>query len=117
MTDQPTSAAAWAPQACTLPTAQRPLRLAEFDTLFTQAVQGVDRPGPLHLRLHLAGDDDLEATVRDLAARESQCCSFFAFTITADTPARVQLDIGVPEAQTAVLDALADRAASLARSW
>jgi hypothetical protein len=28
----------WAPDACTLPTAERPLRVAEFDDLFTFVV-------------------------------------------------------------------------------
>ena len=29
----------WAPDACTLPTAERPLRVAEFDDLFTFVVR------------------------------------------------------------------------------
>jgi len=50
--------------------------------------------------------------VRDLAGRESQCCSFFTFTITADRPGHVVLDIEVPAAHVDVLDALTRRAAA-----
>lgn len=103
------------PDACTLPTAARPLRLAEFDALFASALRGQERLDPRHLRMTLAGEQGLEATVRDLAARETACCSFFDFTITATsdpagTGERVTVDIAVPAAQTAVLDALAERA-------
>ena len=38
----------WAPEACSLPTAERPLRVAEFDELFT-AVLRFDRPQPSSL--------------------------------------------------------------------
>ncbi|MBB6551859.1 hypothetical protein [Nonomuraea rubra] len=34
------------PSACTLPTVEQPLRVAEFDALFAGAVQGVAPPGP-----------------------------------------------------------------------
>ncbi|MDG4801140.1 MerR family transcriptional regulator [Micromonospora sp. WMMD980] len=44
----------WAPQACTLPTAERPLRPAEFDRLFHDAVHATDRVSARHLRLRLA---------------------------------------------------------------
>jgi hypothetical protein len=72
----------WVPEACTLPTAQRPLRLAEFDALFATAVKRVERVGVLRLRLTLTGPVELEDIVRDLTERESRCCSFFAFTVT-----------------------------------
>ncbi|MEV4838269.1 hypothetical protein AB0K05_27425 [Nonomuraea sp. NPDC049486] len=35
---------AWVPSACTLPTAEQPLRVAEFDALFADAVRAVARP-------------------------------------------------------------------------
>jgi len=92
------------PDACTLPTSERPLRLAEFDNLFTTVV-GRDRVAPNHLRLALtAAEDD----VRDLAARETECCSFFHFTVTAE-PGAVVLDIEVPRVRVAVLDAIESR--------
>src|SRR5690348_16526591 len=63
--------------ACTLPTAERPLRLAEFQTLFATALRGQERLSPTHLRWRI--DPAAESTARDLTARESECCSFFAF--------------------------------------
>ena len=62
-----------APDACTLPTAEQPLRLAEFDALFTTAVRGTTALSPTRTRLRLAGPPGLEAAVRDLTAREVQC--------------------------------------------
>jgi hypothetical protein len=93
---------AWVPDACTLPTAQRPLRLAEFDDLFATSVTSSDRLAPGHLRLTLGGDDH--------ADRENDCCSFFTFTITSPRPGSVVFDIEVPAAHIDVLDALANRA-------
>ncbi|GAA3453987.1 hypothetical protein [Dactylosporangium matsuzakiense] len=98
------------PDACTLPTAERPLRRAEFDTLFTEAVRHVERVNPAHARLHLTGAPGLEATVRDLTARETQCCSFFTFTVTPAPSGALLLDIEVPPQYTDVLDALTGRA-------
>ena len=104
----------WAPDACTLPTAERPLRLAEFDQLFRDAVRGADRVSAQHLRLHLAGDAQIEQTARDLTARESSCCSFFAFALSRSGPDALTLDVRVPAAHVDVLDGLTDRAASAA---
>jgi hypothetical protein len=97
--------------ACTLPTAERPLRLAEFDALFATAVRRVERRGDA-VRIHLAGERGLEAHVRDLTARESGCCSFFAFTITGSDQ-DLTLDIAVPPARRDILEALAARAEEL----
>ena len=94
--------------ACTLPTAERPLRVAEFDDLFS-SVTAVERPSATLLRLDLAGDDDLLETARDLAARETACCSFFTFKVTR-APDGVRMDVVVPEARVDILDALAKRA-------
>ncbi|MGA5300281.1 hypothetical protein ACPCHT_10155 [Nucisporomicrobium flavum] len=109
-TDQP-----WAPEACTLPTAERPLRLAEFDALFASAARGVDPVTPTRAVIRLAGPRGLAATVRDLTAREAACCSFFAFTVTA-TPAavgeEVSLHVDVPAEYADVLRALTQRAAA-----
>jgi len=100
----------WVPDACTLPTTERPLRQAEFDDLFANTVDKSERLSRQHLRLTLTGPADLQATVQDLAARENECCSFFAFTVASDAPGRVVFDIEVPAAHVHVLDALADRA-------
>jgi hypothetical protein len=99
----------WAPAACTLPTVDRPLRLAEFDDLFTTALRGQHRTSPTALRWLL--DPAAEPTARDLTARESACCSFFAFTYTP-AAGHTLLDVVVPAAHVDVLDALAARAAA-----
>ena len=40
---RPVRAMAWVPEACTLPTVEQPLRVAEFDELFATAVRPVER--------------------------------------------------------------------------
>jgi hypothetical protein len=97
--------------ACTLPTAERPLRLAEFDDLFATAVRRVERHGS-DVRMHLTGDDGLTERVRDLTERQTSCCSFFTFAI-AGTDQDLTLDISVPPARQEILDALAERASEL----
>lgn len=67
---------------------------------------------PTRLRLVLAGAGDVRATAEDLTARETACCSFFAFTISPGDRGELLLDAEVPTAQVAVLDALAARAAA-----
>lgn len=99
----------WVSQACTLPTAQQPLRIAEFDDLFTTALTEVRRTDGTQLRLELQAGAELEATARDLTARECQCCSFFVFTFTR-TEDVLHLDIEVPSAHVDVLDGLEARA-------
>ncbi|MET7947480.1 hypothetical protein [Micromonospora sp. NPDC005324] len=49
--------------------------------------------------------------VGEIGHRESSCCSFFSFTIAADT-GTLRLDVEVPAAHVDVLDALALRAAA-----
>jgi hypothetical protein len=100
---------AWAPEACTLPTVERPLRLAEFEDLFATALRGQQRLSPTALRWRL--DPAAEPAARDLTVRESACCSFFSFSFARDGDA-VRLDVLVPAAHVDVLDALADRAAA-----
>lgn len=90
------------PASCTLPSAQRPVRIAAFEALFAHALSA-HRLSDQHLRVSFA--DTTEATVRDLAAREASCCSFFKFTITQAGP--VVLDIEVPAQRSEVLDGLA----------
>jgi hypothetical protein len=97
--------------ACTLPTAERPLRLAEFDRLFATAVRRVERRGDT-VRLLLEGDPGLGAQVRDLTARETSCCSFFTFA-TAGTDQELTLEVTVPPGRRDILDALAARAQEL----
>jgi thioredoxin len=105
----PVSAACAPVDACTLPTAEQPLREAEFDALFASALRGVERPAPAWLRLILDAGDGVEATTRDLTARESSCCSFFDFQLSP-AEERLVLDVRVPQARIEVLDGLAHRA-------
>jgi hypothetical protein len=100
----------WAPVGtCTLPTEEQPLREAEFDTLFATALRRVERPTRDRLRLIFDGGAEVESAVRDLTARESSCCSFFDFAITA-TKGDLVLDVGVPVARVEVLDGIARQA-------
>ena len=107
----PTPPESWVPQACGLPTAEQPLRRAEFDALFASAVRRVDRPEPTRLRVELEPTPDVAATTAGLAARETGCCSFFTFTLTA-TAGQLALEVAVTAAHIEVLDALAARATS-----
>ena len=102
----------WVPSACTLPTVERPLRLAEFDEFFAGDVRAVHRVSATRLTLIVASAS--EQTGRALAARESECCSFFTFgfTVLGET---VEMVIEVPEPQVRVLDALADRVGAITR--
>ncbi|GAA3369909.1 hypothetical protein GCM10020367_14430 [Streptomyces sannanensis] len=102
---------AWVPQSCTLPTEERPLRVAEWDALFAERLTSLSRPQPLHLRLDLAGGEGVEDRVRDLVERESGCCSFFTFT-TIPGKDLIRLDISVDQVHEAVLDALTARTAA-----
>jgi hypothetical protein len=102
----------WAPHACTLPTAEQPLRIAEFDSLFADGLRGLERQTPTQLTLTL--DSAMESTARDLTARETNCCSFFGFTFTPDQDGQLLLEVTVTQAHVEVLDALATRAATAA---
>ncbi|WP_296143496.1 hypothetical protein [Pseudonocardia sp. SCN 73-27] len=86
-----------------MPTAQRPLREAEFDALFARAVTPLRRTGPTRLLVRLpAVDADV---ARRLSARESDCCSFFAFDVRVSA-GETLLGIEVPSQHTDVLDRL-----------
>jgi hypothetical protein len=111
-----TSGAEWAPTSCTLPAAERPLRAAEFDALFKVAARQVDRVTATHARVLLAGTEEIRVQAAELTARETECCSFFAFTLAPAGPADPGdwwLEIEVPAAQMAVLDGLVARASML----
>jgi hypothetical protein len=109
----------WVPaDSCTLPTAERPLRVAEFDALFAASLRAVEHPHPAatRARLVLAGDAGLAERVQRLADAETSCCSFFTFTLTpldadgAGAAAVVALDVEVPPTRSDVLAALVARA-------
>ncbi len=95
----------WVPASCTLPTVEQPIRVAEFEDLFT-SVQSAERIDPTTLRLTVPAE--AEAQARDLAGRESSCCSFFGFDFTPVGDA-LEMTVTVPPAHVAVLDAFAAR--------
>ncbi len=96
----------WVPEACALPTAEQPLRVAEFDDLFTAGLRDFERSSATQLSLKL--DPAVEAQARDLTERETSCCSFFSFTFAASV-GELQLDISVRETHADVLDGLEAR--------
>lgn len=101
----------WVPLACTLPTVEQPSRLAEFDAVFATAVRTVERVDESRIRLDLRPDPAVAARVADLLVRETDCCSFFTFTLTA-TDGTLLLEVAVPPAHVEVLDAIADGVAA-----
>ena len=104
----------WVPVSCTLPTVEQPLRVAEFDRLFATAVRPAERTDRTVLLVHLPAGDGTASVATELVARETGCCSFFTFEVR---PLRgeTELVVRVPESQTAVLEAMAQRA-ELART-
>jgi hypothetical protein len=98
----------WAPDACTLPTPERPLRVAEFDDLFSHVLR-MQRREPTRLDLVIAHEG--EATARGLADRESECCSFITFEFEPAEDNFV-MHISVPPRHVDVLDALEARVAA-----
>jgi hypothetical protein len=107
-TTAPSGGPGWAPAACTLPTAEQPLRLAEFDDPFARHVREVHRAQDGGVVLELASGPDAASTVAGLAARETGCCSFFAFDLhVADGTTTLTV---AADGHADVLAALADRA-------
>jgi hypothetical protein len=112
----------WVPvAACTLPTGERPLRMAEFDDLFAASLRAVERPSGVatRARLLLTGDVGLRDRVQRLVDAETSCCSFFTFVLEAlpgdaavgHVPGTsLALDIEVPAAHADVLAGLVARA-------
>jgi hypothetical protein len=96
----------WVPDSCTLPTRERPLRVAEFDEVLNRGVRTRHRPDPRRLRLTL--DAEVERELADLIRRESACCSFFTFTLTQGD-GELTLDVEVSPGHEPVLDALTSR--------
>jgi hypothetical protein len=89
------------PDACTLPAAALPARLAEFDAVFATALREVEVVTPTHTRFRLGAAPDLPA----LLDRERECCAFFDFTVAPG-----YLDVRVPPAYAQVLAELTARA-------
>ena len=84
------------------------MRIAEFSALFG-AVIASERVSERRLRLVLDGTDDLAEHVRDLVAREADCCSFFTFAVAEEPAGHVVLDVEVQAGYAGVLDGWAER--------
>jgi len=97
------------PTACTLPTAQQPLRRAEFDDLFAGDVLSVSQVSPLQVRLELRPDAEVAARAASLAAKETGCCSFFTFGLTI-TDGTVSVTVSTEKEHGTVLAAFGARA-------
>lgn len=101
----------WAADACTLPAARRPERQEEFGRLFAEFAVSFDRPQPTLLRLGLQPTAEAARRAAELAMAESECCSFFSFTLKVAGGGLV-LELATPPGQADVLDRLAGRAAA-----
>jgi hypothetical protein len=116
MTNDPTTMnPTWIPAACTLPTAERPTRRAEFDALFAMDVLSVDQVSPREVRLELRPEAEAAARAADLAVKETGCCSFFAFGLTISDGTTL-MTISAEQQHEAVLAALSARAGALVGS-
>jgi hypothetical protein len=96
----------WVLPSCSLPTAEQPLRVADFDRLFRESLRRFTRTSATRLVLVLAAEAEMAA--RGLAERETACCSFFEFRFAAEG-LDVLMSIEVPDGQIYVLDALTER--------
>lgn len=97
----------WPPAACTLPTAEQPLRTAKFGDLFERFLRRVERRDRVTLSLSFAPGARAEAD--RLVAQEQRCCSFFRFEASAEQDSYV-LEVGVPPEHVGVLDGLSAQA-------
>jgi hypothetical protein len=80
--DSPTTTT---PIACDLTSARDTgaERMMEYQRLFARALVGRERTAE-GIRFRLRAADGVETWVRDLAAREKECCPFFDFRVTSD---------------------------------
>lgn len=102
-------------QLCMLPADEQPLRQREFDELFAVAVYGVVRESATTLDLLI--DVEHDEVARDLAVRETDCCSFFEFAFRASSQAdREWMRIAVDGRYVGILDAVATQATAAAAS-
>src|SRR5262249_13688430 len=96
--------------ACTLPAAELPGRVAEFDEAFAAGLRHAELVSPTHARWVFAADGARAQALAGLLDRESQCCSFFTFGQRAEG-GTVTVDVPVPPGHAEALAVLAARAA------
>lgn len=102
----------WVPSACTIPTENQPLRVAEFDDFFSHNALALSRPTPNQLRIEIQPEPDAASRAAALAVKETGCCSFFTFEMTISVGS-VELTVSTAETHAAVLAALGERAERL----
>ncbi|MEU0398218.1 hypothetical protein ABZ208_36790 [Streptomyces sp. NPDC006208] len=85
---------------------------AEFDAQFADALR-VERLGEGRVRLLLQGA--VEERARELAHRESDCCSFFTVTFAREGNDTLVMEVTTPDEHAAVVEAMAARAEAAAR--
>ena len=102
------------PSACTLPTEDQPLRVAEFDDFFSHDAVGLNRLSPNQLRIEVRADPAAASRAASLAVKETGCCSFFTFELRISAGS-ADLVVSTAETHAAVLAALGDRAERLIR--
>ena len=102
----------WVPSSCTLPTVEQPLRRAEFDGFFAEDVLSVDQSSPREVRFELRAEPVVAGRAASLAAKETGCCSFFAFDLTI-TEGTISMVVSTESPHETVLAALAERAHAL----
>jgi hypothetical protein len=107
--DKPSTDAGWVPHACQLPTAEQPLRAAEFDSLFADALEAEEQSSTSAVIRWLPAPG-LTDRLTDLTQRETECCSFFSFDVSTSPAGPVSLAVAVPQAHADVLAALVARA-------
>jgi len=88
--------------ACTLGAGDLRQRVAAIRDLAQRSLRKSERAG---LTLHLTFDREALAEVKDMVAKESECCSFLAFDVKYDR-STVHLAITAPESAAEAADQL-----------
>lgn len=94
------SAASGAPIVCTMEKGELESRAAGFRTAFTQLIATERVIGGF--RWAFRRSDEFEETLRRLAAREHQCCSFVTFKLFREGDHLIWETTGPEEAQQAI---------------
>ena len=83
------------PLACTLGGDGQATRLAEWSELLSHATGQTDAYGGADITF--PADPDLAGRLAALAAREKECCSFFAFTLDMTAAESITLRVRAPQ--------------------
>ncbi|MDO9485651.1 MAG: hypothetical protein Q7K25_06290 [Actinomycetota bacterium] len=109
MTEDLMQMAEWASNSCSLPTAERHLRIEEFNAFFKDDVAGVSKRPQGEVHLTLRPGDAVAQRAAQLAVRESTCCSFFTFHLIIGN-ATSEMFVSADAQHSSVLDDLAQHA-------